>query len=234
MDAPFINVRVDPPPLPAHRPLKLKPVDLQPFKGELTEWRAFWSVFEAGVHNQEQLTLVEKFTMLRQYLAGDTLLTIKGLDITPANYQVARDRLEARYNDDNAIILAHLAELDNLPAVKNPSNIAALRKFQLTVQLHISSLTALGVASAGNGTLLTTRLLQKIPEELAMKWFEDPTHTSTQLTPFMVFLTNKVEAQERLVASNCSKIPRSRRLSIQSTGLIRSQHFYLFCSSYYG
>lgn len=220
MEAPRINVRVDappppPPPPPAPRPLKLKPVDLQPFKGELTEWKAFWSVFEAGVHNQAQLTEVEKFTMLRQYLQDDALLTIKGLDVTPANYQVARDRLEARYDDDNAIISAHLAELDNLPSVKNPTDIAALRKFQLTVQLHISSLTALGVASAGYGTLLTTRLLQKIPEELLMKWFEDPAHNSTQLDPFMVFLTSRVEAQERF--SRIKLLEDSKKVPVKST-----------------
>lgn len=70
-------------------PLKLGPVELPTFNGNLTEWTAFKDLFEYLIHNNRQLTDILKFHQLRSKLRGPALETIKGYQITGRNYALA-------------------------------------------------------------------------------------------------------------------------------------------------
>ena len=74
-------------------------------------------------------------------------MSIQALLIRAESYEVTLEILRDAYDDDNIIISTHLAELDNLPAVKNVNHVAKLRQLILNLRLHIDSLTAMGVAS---------------------------------------------------------------------------------------
>ena len=124
--APQINFEVNQPNPPQPHRFRFKPLEPQIFKGEITEWRSFWAMFQSSVDTQDY-TNVEKLTLLRQHLKDDALLTIKALAITEANYPVAVQALIDRYNDPNLAISTHLAELDNLPSIKSTSEIQKLR-----------------------------------------------------------------------------------------------------------
>lgn len=69
----------------------------------------------------------------------------------------------------------------------------------------------MGVALNTFEALLTTRLMQKIPEFLHKKWFKDPDNNTTQLDPFIAFLKEKIEGFER---HNKNR----RRLQLQVSG----------------
>jgi len=101
-------------------------------------------------------------------------LSIQALQIRAESYKVALETPLDAYDDDNVIISTHLAELDNLPAVKNANDVAKLRQLILNFRLHIDSLEAMKVASNTYGALLTTRFIRKIPESLQMKWLTIP------------------------------------------------------------
>ena len=183
---------------PTVRAMKIKPAELKPFTGEdALAWTPFWDVYNSGVHTQTHLSDAEKFALLRQYLEGNALLTIEGLQITATNYPVAVKLLQDRFADKEVIIAAHLSKLDSIAAARDGNNILAVRTFQLTVEMHINALSALGVDKTGYGALLTTRLLQKIPEQLQKKWYEDPSRKATEIDPFLKFLKENVEALER-------------------------------------
>ncbi len=90
-----------------------------------------------------------------------------------------------------------MLQLDSIPACRNINDVSQIRHFQLTISQNINSLEALNVFKDGYGSLLSTRLLRKIPEQLQKKWFEDPTNKSTDLDAFLKFLEDQVEALER-------------------------------------
>ena len=60
------------PPMPVTMPatsrVKLPKLKLRLFGGELTQWTSFWESFEAAVHNNPDLTPVEKFNYLASVL----------------------------------------------------------------------------------------------------------------------------------------------------------------------
>jgi len=48
--------------------VKLPKLQLRSFGGELTKWTAFWESFESAIHDNTQLTEIEKFNYLSSLL----------------------------------------------------------------------------------------------------------------------------------------------------------------------
>ena len=90
---------------------KLPKLILPKFKGDVTSYRSFWEIFESTVHNNMQLTIIDKFNYLVSLLEGSALRSIKGLAITEENYQAALDILQERFGNSQQIISAHMDEL---------------------------------------------------------------------------------------------------------------------------
>ena len=90
---------------------KLPKLILPKFKGDVTSYRSFWEIFESTVHNNMQLTIIDKFNYLVSLLEGSALRYIKGLAITEENYQAALDILQKRFGNSQQIISAHMDEL---------------------------------------------------------------------------------------------------------------------------
>ena len=90
---------------------KLPKLILPKFKGDVTSYRSFWEIFESTVHNNMQLTIIDKFNYLVSFLEGSALRSIKGLAITEENYQAALDILQERFGNSQQIISAHMDEL---------------------------------------------------------------------------------------------------------------------------
>jgi len=207
---PVINVSVEPPAVTVHTttnerersptrrmPIKLKEISLPEFSGNRLDWFPFWDMFKANIHKNRELSDVQKFTYLRQQLKGEALATICTFQVTAANYDAAVTLLNKRFGDKQTIVDAHMLQLDSIPACKNINDVSQIRQFQLTIAQNINALEALNVFKDGYGTLLSTRLLRKIPEQLQKKWFEDPKNKSTDLDAFLIFLEDQVGALER-------------------------------------
>ena len=90
---------------------KLPKLILPKFIGDITSYRPFWEIFESSVHNNMQLTIIDKFNYLVSLLEGSALRSIKGLAITDENYQAALDILQERFGNSQQIISAHMDEL---------------------------------------------------------------------------------------------------------------------------
>ena len=84
---------------------------LPKFKGDVTSYKLFWEIFESTVHNNMQLTIIDKFNYLVSLLEGSALHSMKGLAITEENYQAALDILQERFGNSQQIISAHMDEL---------------------------------------------------------------------------------------------------------------------------
>ena len=64
----------------------------------------FWSLFTQMVDEDDELTEVRKLALLISYLDGTPKRLIEGLDLTPDNYDIAKEILEEQYYDKESTI----------------------------------------------------------------------------------------------------------------------------------
>lgn len=102
--------------------VKLPTISIKQFSGDILEWMPFWENFAAAI-DQSKMSDVEKLSYLRSYLKGEPLLVIANLSLTAANYAEAKKQLDHVDGKKNILIEAHLKKLENLPAVKQESEV---------------------------------------------------------------------------------------------------------------
>nr|XP_018907433.1 PREDICTED: uncharacterized protein LOC109037289 [Bemisia tabaci] len=149
--------------------IRLPKLELTHFSGQIENWRTFYNLFKASVHDSAHLQEVEKFQYLIGSLRGDALALIKGLDITAANYAVAWNLLCKRYQSERRHVFHHFTGLLDLPEIKNSNQVHTL----LTkLREHTQALTALGHESESYDGMLTAVLIRKLSPGLWRR-FED-------------------------------------------------------------
>ena len=61
---------------------KLPKLEIQKFGGDASQWFTFWDNFVASIHNNEELSDVERFSYLKGLLTGPAPTTVAGLALT--------------------------------------------------------------------------------------------------------------------------------------------------------
>lgn len=153
---------------PTSTKVKLPKLVLPHFGGDLLKWPTFWDSYESAVHNNRDLTNVEKFNYLRSLLDHTAYDAIAGLTLSSANYDEAISILKKRFGDQQLIVSKHMESLLGIDAVKSDSNLRGLRQLHDEVESHIRSLKALGVESGSYGTMLAPVLLNKLPPDVRL------------------------------------------------------------------
>ena len=86
---------------------------------------------------------VEKLPYLKLSLEDDAAQIVSSLLVTDANYNVARRKLEERFNNNNrSIVKAHLAAIHALLAIQT-EKYGELRKFLESTNEHVQALETL-------------------------------------------------------------------------------------------
>ena len=93
---PTVAATVDPvSALPAHsNKVRLPKLTVKPFNGKLTAWTPFWDSYSSAIHDDPDLTKVDKFNYLRSMVTHEALDAISGLTLTSANYDQAIEVLK--------------------------------------------------------------------------------------------------------------------------------------------
>ena len=183
--------------------MKLPKFEVPEFWGDPKDYRAFWEAFEVAVGNKTKLSKVSKFTYLKKYLAGDAATSIRGLELTDANYDEAVAILKKRFGNKQVIIRSHMEDLTHLPGVTEEKDTKKLRHLYDQIEGSLRSLKGLGVKPDQYGSLLVPILIGKIPDSLNL-------HISRKFTSdidvwkvddVMKEFCNELEARERCVTS---------------------------------
>ena len=143
--------------------VRLPKIELPAFHGDILKYYEFMEAFKNTVDSSD-LTNVEKFTYLKQFLSGEALSTLEGLPITNDNYIVALELLRERYGDETRRTRAHikcLLELDTCDF----QNATYLRSFIDKVKLHMRGLEVLDLTSDKYDVFLCEILLSKVPSK---------------------------------------------------------------------
>ena len=113
---------------PVAQQVKLPQLDLKGFDGDSAQWVSFINLFDATIHNNENLSCVMKMQYLLSCLTKEPLNLVKSLNISAANYTVAYQLLRDRYHNSRRLSTLHLNALLDLPNVSSGNN-RSLREF---------------------------------------------------------------------------------------------------------
>ncbi|XP_011884087.1 PREDICTED: uncharacterized protein LOC105571228 [Vollenhovia emeryi] len=130
---------------PARQRPKLPEIKLPEFSGEFTQWMFFKDSFETTIHQEKQLTAMQKQQYLVGVLKGEALSVIQGYKISNENYEHAWKLLKDTYDNNIIIIESHLEELLNFPAITKENKADSIRQFVWHIRTHMTSLKALGL-----------------------------------------------------------------------------------------
>ena len=97
---------------------RLPKLSLPKFKGNITNWKTFWDSFQSAIHNNKDISDIDKFNYLNSLLEGTAACYIKGLTISEANYKSAIEILTERFGKPQ-LISAHMDELMKLQSRQN-------------------------------------------------------------------------------------------------------------------
>lgn len=138
--------------------VKLPKLSLPRFGGKLTEWLAFWEVFQSAVHNSTSLDPVHKFFYLRGQVDGEAQMLIEGFAVTGDSYDKAVQLLQSTYGDKEQLKIAHVLALLSMKDSTMKSD--DLSKFRADMECHTRSLDALGLTLE---EMIVIILRQKLP-----------------------------------------------------------------------
>ena len=92
---------------------------------------------------------------------------VAGLKVTVANYDEAVAILKKRFGDKQKIIDKHMETLLHLETVPS-HNLRNLREFVDKVESHVRGLRAFDVLSSSYGTLLSSIVMSKLPQDVRL------------------------------------------------------------------
>ncbi|XP_054709448.1 uncharacterized protein LOC129219153 [Uloborus diversus] len=179
--------------------VKLPRLTIETFDGDICKWPEFWSRFKTAVHENYNLSNVEKFSYLKSYLCKDAELAISGLSITEENYSKSISILESRFGKKELIIDRHMANLLSLESCRNSRNVLALRRLYDKCQVEINALKSLGIEPDSYGTLLFPILIRSTPGDLALDFNKNHEAQENKITDLINFLKREVESRERMI-----------------------------------
>ena len=90
------------------------------------KWAAFWDSYQTAIHNNTELSNVDKFNYLWSLLECTAYDAIAGLTLSDANYREAIEILKKRFGNKQMIISKHMGTLLNVEAVTSDQNIKEL------------------------------------------------------------------------------------------------------------
>ena len=144
--------------------VRLPKLELKRFSGKIHEFQEFWDSFQSAIHDNENLSKVDKFKYLRSFLEEPAKSVIAGMSITDADYETAIKLLKKRFGKTEVIQRAHINQLINLTPVYNEKNISRLRTLHDQIEAHFRGLEAQGVEMSTYSSIVVPVLMEKIPE----------------------------------------------------------------------
>ena len=123
-------------PLRAIGRIKLPKLSLRKFNGDLTSWMPFWESFKSFIHENKEITSIDKFNYLNSLLEGSAAAAIAGLTLSEANYNEAVTILTKWFGNRQQIVTKHMDALMGLEAVTSNHNLKGLQRLYDLVETH--------------------------------------------------------------------------------------------------
>ncbi|KAL5475335.1 hypothetical protein EMCRGX_G025132 [Ephydatia muelleri] len=210
--------------------VKLPKLTLRKFSGDPTAWTPFWDSYESAIHQNPDLSDIDKFNYLQSLVEHSAAEAIAGLTLSSSNYGEAITVLKKRFGNKQQLINKHMEALLSLPAVASVYELRNLRQLYDKVESHVRSLKSIGIAASSYGNLLASILMKKIPSELCLIVSRETVEDNWDLDSLLKVLEKEIEARER-ASTNASAQPRKPtwEYSTAAALLANSSPLCVFC-----
>ncbi|XP_050055781.1 LOW QUALITY PROTEIN: uncharacterized protein LOC126549715 [Aphis gossypii] len=123
-------------PTPTTHNIQLPKIQLPSFDGQIIQWRSFRDTFTSLVHDNSQLSQIQKFHYLLSAVSGSAATTVKSVPLTDANYPIVWQSLNDRFDNKRVLLGAHMDALFRISPMKTES-LGELKHFLTTFQENI-------------------------------------------------------------------------------------------------
>ena len=127
---------------------------IKKFSGSPQEWQEFWDSYKSAVHENEELSGIDKFSYLRHLLEDSARKAISGLELTATNCKEAVKLLEKRFAKPEIIKDAHINEIIKAPTIFNEKSVRRIRELFNFIKNSHRGLQALKVDESYYSSIL--------------------------------------------------------------------------------
>ena len=142
---------------------------MKKFGGDPVVWPEFYETFKVSVHENGDLSDVERFSYLKHYVFGEAASCIQGLPLSSDNYSEALKLLEDRFGNRQLIVAKHMNALLDLARVHSSTSVKELRSLFDKITVNIRALRALGISSEQFGPMLSPVIMKTLPEDMKLE-----------------------------------------------------------------
>ena len=96
--------------------VKLPKITLNNFSGDPLEWKSFWDGFRSAIHDNPNLSKVDKMNYLVGFLKGDAAKAVYGFTLTNSNYDIVTKLLEERFGQTQVLVNAYMDAFLKIPS----------------------------------------------------------------------------------------------------------------------
>lgn len=141
--------------------MKLPDIKLPSYDGQLKDWIAFRDTYLSLIHNNKQLSDMDKFTYLRSSLTGQAFAEIASVDYSAEFYDVAWTTLEKRYRHKKLLVKALLDALLSVEAMRKESY-EALNRVVSSFEKNLNMLKKVGENPENWSTILVHMVCSRL------------------------------------------------------------------------
>ena len=202
-------------PQPQPQPhIKLPPLHLPKFSGDIQGWPEFISLFDSSIHNSVSLQDSQKLQYLLSCLSGEPKTMVSSISIVNENYEVVRTLLKARYENQRVLISTLLKRLTSLDKV-HADNLVELKKFRSNYSAVLESLKTMRVSIENWDPLLIHLLVQLFDKTLRREW-EDKLSGKTEF-PKLQFLDSFLDDRIHICEVMAVDTPKTQKVEAAKT-----------------
>ena len=183
--------------------MKLPKIVLKKFDGNPTNFQSFWDSYNTAIHENEDISDVNKMAYLFGLLEGPAYSAVKGFTMTSGNYKEVIDVLLECFGSKDVIISSHMDALLKLPLVYN-SDTKRLRSVYDLIEQNIRGLKTLGISSKEYGSLLLPILMSRLPQEFKLILTRNVPKDKWSLDSLLLAFKEELEAREKCVQLHAS------------------------------
>lgn len=105
---------------------KLEKIKVPTFNGQILEWLNFKGLLENLVHNNNELSNVQKLHYLKEAMVDEARVLLRDFDLKEESYAPAYSFLLSKFDNPRSIVRAQFRKLHDLEPIKDESHIRQL------------------------------------------------------------------------------------------------------------
>lgn len=189
---------------------------LPEFSGEYSKWLFFRNNFETTIHQDDELSSMQKHQYLIGVLQGEARKVIEDYSISNENYESAWKLLKDTYDNQLAIIETHVEQLLNMPEIPRDNKVEGIKQLVWHLQTNITSIKSLNQPVEHWNTVIIQLAKKRLDYVEQRDWHNDTKACTPQNMPkledFIKFITERCHVlrmvhQKKLISPKQAVIP---------------------------